>query len=124
MKKLLFGILLLALSCNQPGANTNVPDNGQNQGQEQEQEKLDVKVITGQPTVVTSTSATITASYSGATTEVRDRGFVYGTSESNLDQTAGLSSTTEQSGRFSVTAQRFHKIRKRIRSGRIVFIIG
>ena len=103
MKKLLFGILLLALSCNQPGANTNVPDNGQNQGQEQEQEKLDVKVITGQPTVVTSTSATITASYSGATTEVRDRGFVYGTSESNLDQTAGLSSTTEQSGRFSVT---------------------
>jgi endonuclease G len=105
MKKLLFGILLLAVACNQPGTNTNVPDNGQNQnqGQEQEQEKLDVKVITGQPTVVTSTSATITATYRGATTEVRDRGFVYGTAENKLDQTAGLNSTTEQSGNFSAT---------------------
>lgn len=101
MKKLLFGILLLAVACNQPAGNG--PEDNQGQEPEKQTETLDVKVVTGQPTVVTSTSATITATYRGATTEVRDRGFAYGTSENNLDQSAGLNSTTDPSGSFSAT---------------------
>lgn len=64
---------------------------------------VDVKVTTGEATAVTSVSVTLSGSYSGATTEVRDHGFRYGTSAAALTQEAALSSTTGTSKSFSVT---------------------
>ena len=76
--------LVLACSCSQPV-------------------KLDIKITTEQAYSITTTSATVSATYSGAVTEIRDRGFMYGLSATALDQTSGLSSATESSGQFSAT---------------------
>lgn len=64
---------------------------------------LGVTVTTGEATAVTTVSATLAGSYSGATTEVRDHGFRYGTTAGSLTQEVGLSSTTGESRNFSAT---------------------
>ncbi|MBO6169120.1 MAG: DNA/RNA non-specific endonuclease [Bacteroidales bacterium] len=63
-----------------------------------------VKVTTGDASGITMTSATLSGSWSGANTSVREAGFTLGTSAADLDQTfqADLSSTGA-SGSFSVT---------------------
>ena len=108
MKKLLFGILLLAFSCNQPGTNTNVPDNGQNQGQEQgqEQEKKEftAKLTTLAATDITESGAVLHASYEGVDTEYAPQGVVfrYGTSSESLTwQIAPQDRVSGPSGEFS-----------------------
>ena len=92
--------LLLACSCTDPAKE---PDGNTDKDKEQTPVKLDVKITTEQATAITTTSATVSARYQGAVTEIRDRGFVYGTSAQHLDQTAGLNSTTESSGSFTAT---------------------
>ena len=108
MKKLLFGILLLAFACNQPGTNTNVPDNGQNQGQgqEQEQEKKEftAKLTTLAATDITESGAVLHASYEGVDTEYAPQGVVfrYGTSSESLTwQIAPQDRVSGPSGEFS-----------------------
>ena len=64
---------------------------------------LGVTVTTGEATGITTVSATLNGSYNGATTEVRDHGFRYGSSAGSLTREVGLSSTTGASGSFSAT---------------------
>ena len=92
--------VLLACSCSQQ---TTEPSGNPDNGKDDTPVKLDIKIITEQARSITTTSATVSASYQGAVTEIRDRGFVYGLSAQKLDQTAGLSSATESSGSFTAT---------------------
>lgn len=62
---------------------------------------LQVSVTTGEATAVTTVSATLSGSYSGATTEVRDHGFRYGTSVSSLTGEVALDSTTGEAKSFT-----------------------
>lgn len=89
--------IVLACSCNQPATDP------QNTGNDDTPVKLNIKIITEQAYKITTTSATVSATYKGAVTEIRDRGFMYGLTASSLDQTVGLSSATGSSGQFSAT---------------------
>ena len=92
--------LVLACSCTQPATEPQPNNDGKD---DTPPVKLDIKITTEQAYSITTTSATVSATYEGAVTEIRDRGFMYGLSASALDQTSGLNSTTESSGQFSAT---------------------
>lgn len=92
--------LVLACSCTQPSTEPQPNNNGKD---DTPPVKLDIKITTEQAYSITTTSATVSATYEGAVTEIRDRGFMYGLSATALDQTSGLNSTTESSGQFSAT---------------------
>lgn len=62
-----------------------------------------IKVITWEAADVTNTSALLSGRYTGVTSEVRDHGFYWGTSESSLTQQLGLSSSKEQEADFTAT---------------------
>ena len=90
MKKLIFGILLLAVACNQPGTNTNVP--------------VEAKLTTLAATDITESEAVLHASYEGVDTEFDPQGVVfrYGTSSQSLNwQIAAPERVSGPSGQFS-----------------------
>lgn len=62
-----------------------------------------IKVITWEAADVTNTSALLSGRYTGVTSEVRDHGFYWGTSESSMTQQLGLSSSKEQEADFTAT---------------------
>lgn len=100
MKRLL-GILLLAVACNQPGANT-VPED--KQGQESEKKEFTAKLTTLPATGITVSSAILHASYEGLDTEYDPQGVVfrYGTSAESLSQEAEVfEHVSGPSGEFS-----------------------
>ncbi|MBQ6199215.1 MAG: DNA/RNA non-specific endonuclease [Bacteroidales bacterium] len=100
MKRLL-GILLLAVACNQPGANT-VPED--KQGQEPEKKEFTAKLTTLPATGITVSSAILHASYEGLDTEYDPQGVVfrYGTSAESLSQEAEVfEHVSGPSGEFS-----------------------
>ena len=69
----------------------------------QPQSQETVKVVTWKASDVTTTSATLSGRYSGVTTEVRDHGFYWGTSESSLTGQLGLNSGTASASDFTAT---------------------
>lgn len=100
MKRLL-GILLLAVACNQPGANTAPEDK---QGQEPEKKEFTAKLTTLPATGITVSSAILHASYEGLDTEYDPQGVVfrYGTSAESLSQEAEVfEHVSGPSGEFS-----------------------
>lgn len=80
------------------------PEQGQgtrDEGQKQDDETtLKVDVITWDAANVTSTSATLSGSYENATTEVRDHGFYWGTSEDALTGQLALDSNPAKAADF------------------------
>jgi DNA/RNA endonuclease G (NUC1) len=100
MKRLL-GVLLLAVACNQPGANT-VPED--KQGQEPEKKEFTAKLTTLPATGISQSSAVLHASYDGVDTEFDPQGVVfrYGTSAQALSyEIAVLERVSGPSGSFS-----------------------
>lgn len=70
---------------------------------QQSQSNLSVKVVTWEASHVTNTSALLSGRYVEATSEVRDHGFYWGTSESAMNGQLGLDSSTEQTANFEAT---------------------
>jgi endonuclease G len=65
-------------------------------------------VTTSEATNITSASAKLNGSFSGATGEIYDRGFKYKRTIDNTWSTVGLNSTTGTSGSFSATISSLH----------------
>ena len=70
---------------------------------QQPQNQEAVKVVTWKASEITNTSAILSGRYSGVTTEVRDHGFYWGTSESSMTEQLGLNSSSDQTADFSAT---------------------
>ena len=70
---------------------------------QQPQSQEAVKVVTWRAAEVTNTSAVLSGRYSGVTTEVRDHGFYWGTSESSMTEQLGLNSSSDQTADFTAT---------------------
>ena len=70
---------------------------------QQPQSTGSVKVITWEASDVTNTSALLSGRYSGVSSEVRDHGFFWGTSESSMTEQLGLNSSAEQTADFTAT---------------------
>lgn len=70
---------------------------------QQPQNQEVVKVVTWKASEITNTSAILSGRYSGVTTEVRDHGFYWGTSESSMTEQLGLNSSSDQTADFSAT---------------------
>lgn len=70
---------------------------------QQPQSQESVKVVTWRAAEVTNTSAVLSGRYSGVTTEVRDHGFYWGTSESSMTEQLGLNSSSDQTADFTAT---------------------
>ena len=70
---------------------------------QQPQNQEAVKVVTWKASEITNTSAVLSGRYSGVTTEVRDHGFYWGTSESSMTEQLGLNSSSDQTADFSAT---------------------
>ena len=69
---------------------------------QQPQEEDSVKVITWKASEISNTSAQLSGRYTGVTTELRDHGFYWGTSESSMTEQAGLNSSTDSAADFFV----------------------
>lgn len=70
---------------------------------QQPQNQEVVKVVTWKASEITNTSAILSGRYSGVTTEVRDHGFYWGTSESSMTEQLGLNISSDQTADFSAT---------------------
>ena len=81
------------------------PDDGtgDNTGDDNTQDDPEVDVITWDATNVSTTSALLSGSYEHVTTELRDHGFYWGTSEESMTGQIGLNSSTAKAADFEAT---------------------
>ena len=81
------------------------PDDGagDDTGDDNTQDDPEVDVITWDATNVSTTSALLSGSYEHVTTELRDHGFYWGTSEESMTGQIGLNSSTAKAADFEAT---------------------
>lgn len=93
---------IMALPVNQAAGDGSEGPDGPG-GSDQPDGEATAVVITLAASGIGKTQATLSASFTGATGTIADRGFQYGTSRDALDRTAALNSTTGTSGTFSTS---------------------
>ena len=79
------------------------PDDKNDEQPDDNPVQLEVDVITWSATNVTNTSATLSGSYENVTTELRDHGFFWGTSEDALTEQISLDSNPASAADFEAT---------------------